>query len=467
MPFNTTNLSTGLKAFRINSDPKKYGTFAEIGAGQEVARHFFQAGHASATIAKSISAYDMVFSDQIYGREELGRYVCHPRLGRMLDYEYSLLNERLKEQRGKECEFFAFANTVATNTGHGWVGVKFQTESLATPSTITLHVKMHDKTRLQQAEALGVLGVNLIYGACHLIKTPEDLIRSLTDNISEGRVEIDLIHFEGLAFKEVDNRLMCLELVKQELTQNIVFDSNGEISTLADEFFETPVFVLRGEFRPITKVNINLLKLGQKQFEKDHNLSSSNPLLEITMTHLKKEKGTEKGTVNKKDFLDRVDSLKHLNLPVMISNHTHYFEVKEAIREITKAPIGSVIGGNQLNDFFSSKTYAHLKGGALEGASRLFDTQVTIYIYPYKTKETCQSLATFFPDENISTLVEHLKTNGLLLDLSHCDEVKASFLSSYVRDLLEKDDNKWKELVPETVRDLIEKQKLFKSNSSS
>jgi hypothetical protein len=407
-----------------------------------------------------MSAYDMVFSDQIYGREESGRYVCQPRLDKMLDYEYSLLNERLKEQRGKECEFFAFANTVATNIGHGWVGVKFQAQPLAEPNTIKLHVKMHDKTRLQQAEALGFLGVNLIYGAFYLLDTPEDLIRSLTDGISEGRVEIDLIHFEGPAFKNVDNRLMCLELVKEELTQNVVFDSNGEISTLADEFFNSPVFVLRGEFRPITKVNITLIELGRKQFEKDHGLTESRPLLEITMTHLKKEKGS----VNKKDFLDRVDSLRHLHFPVMISNHTYYFEVKEAIREITKAPIGSVIGGNQLDDFFNSETYTHLKGGALEGASRLFDNDVSIYIYPYKTKEACQSLDTFFPDKKITLLVEHLKSNGHLADLSNCDEIEESVLSSHVRSLLEKNDERWKELVPETVKNLIENEKLFTSS---
>ena len=460
MPSNKTNLSTGLKAFKINSDPKKYGTFAEIGAGQEVARHFFQAGHASATIAKSMSAYDMVFSDQIYGREESGRYVCQPRLDKMLDYEYSLLNERLKEQRGKECEFFAFANTVATNIKHGWIGIQFQAEPLAEPNTIKIHVKMYDKTRLQQAEVLGILGVNLIYGAFNLIENPEDLIHSLTDNMSEGRVEIDLIHFEGPTFKEVDNRLMCLELVKKELTQNVVFDSKGEISTLADEFFNIPVFVLRGEFRPITKVNMTLLELGQKQFEKDRSISSSRPLLEITMTHLKKEKGR----VNNKDFLDRVDSLRHLNLPVMISNHTYYFEVKEALREITRAPIGSVIGGNQLEDFFNVDTYSRLKGGALEGASRLFDNDVSIYIYPYKTKEVCQSLDTFFPNKRVTALVDHLKFNGHLADLSNCNEIEESVLSSYVRDLLEKDDDKWKELVPETVKNLIEKQKLFKSN---
>ena len=458
MPSNTTNLSTGLKAFSINSDPKKYGTFAEIGAGQEVARHFFQAGHASSTIAKSMSAYDMVFSDQIYGREESGRYVCQPRLDKMLNYEYSLLNERLKEQRGNECEFFAFANTVATNSGHGWVGIKFQNKPLSEPNTIKLHVKMHDKTRLQQAEVLGVLGVNLIYGATSLIDKPEDIIRSLTDNISEGRVEIDLIHFEGPAFKGVDNRLMCLELVREELTQNIVFDSNGEISTLADEFFNSPVFVLRGEFRPITKVNITLIELGQQQFEKDHGLGGSKRLLEITMTHLKREKGV----VNKKDFLDRVDSLRHLNLPVMISNYSHYFQLKESIRAISKAPIGSVIGGNQLTDFFSAESYSHLIGGALEGASRLFDKDVSIYIYPYKTKETCQSLDTFFPEKRVSGLVQHLRSNNQLVDLSNCDEIEESVLSSHVRSLLKDDDDKWKELVPDTVRELIENKKLFK-----
>lgn len=459
MPSNITNLSTGLKALNVNSDTKKYGTFAEIGAGQEVARHFFQAGHASGTIAKSMSAYDMVFSDQIYGKENSGRYVCQTRLDRMLDHEYDLLNERLSVERGNACEFFAFANTVATNSGHGWVGIKFQSSPKGEANTIKIHVKMHDNTSLQQAEVLGVLGVNLIYGAFNLFKTPVELIESLMDSVSRGRVDIDYIRFEGPAFSEIDNRLMCLELVKKELTQNVVFDAQGRISTLADEFFNKPVFVLRGEFRPITKVNIELLNLGQKQFEKDHSLEKSSPLLEITMSHLKKEKGS----VNNKDFLDRVDSLKHLNLPVMISNYNHYFEVKESIREFSKAPIGSVIGGNHLERFFDYDTYAHLKGGSLEGASRLFDKGVSIYIFPYKTKDICQSLKTYFADPKVSSLVEHLTKNGHLADLTDCDEIEASVLSSHVRSLLVSGDDKWKELVPENVRDLIEKEKLFNS----
>ncbi len=460
MPSSVTNLTTGLKAFKINSDPRKYGTFAEIGAGQEVARHFFQAGLASQTVAKSISAYDMVFSDQIYGQEESGRYVCQARLDKMLNYEYSLLYERLNKSKGSECEFFAFANTVATNSGHGWIGVKFQEESLKEPNVIKIHVKMHDNTRLQQAEVLGVLGVNLLFGAQYLRNEPEELIKSLTDNISKGRVEIDLVHFDGPTFKNVDNRLMCLELVKEDLTQNIVFDSKGEISTLADEFFHASVFILRGEFRPITKVNMKILELGIQQFEADHKISKSLPLLEITMTHLKKEKGK----VNKKDFLDRVDSLSHLNLPVMISNFTYYFELKEAIREVTKSSIGSVIGGNQLDDFFKYDTYSHLKGGALEGGSRLFDNDVSIYIYPYKSAELCQSLKTFFPEEKVRGLVDFLKANGHLFDLTNCDEIEESVLSSHVRTLLKKNDKKWKDLVPANVKELIEKHNLFRDN---
>lgn len=459
MPSNSTNLSTGLKAFKINSDPSIYGTFAEIGAGQEVARHFFQAGHASSTIAKSMSAYDMVFSDEIYGREESGRYVCKSRLDKMLNYEFALLNERLKDEKGPECQFFTFANTVATNRGHGWMGLQFQSQPEEEPSTVAVHVKLLDNTRLQQAEVLGVLGVNLIYGAYELLRDPSALLSSLSDNVSRGRVEIDYISFNGPAFKEVDNRLMCLELVQKDLTGNVVFDSEGNNTTLADEFFNSPIFLLRGEFRPITKVNIDLLNLGQAQFEKDYGLSQkSKPLLEITMTHLKKEMGT----VNKKDFLERVDTLSHLNLPVMISNHNFYYEVKEALREVSDRPIASVIGGDHLDNFFDVTYYAHLKGGLLEASSRLFDKNVCIYIFPYKSTQTCSSLDTFFPEGKVSALVNYLKLNGHLKDLSNCDEVEESVLSSYVRNLLQEDDPAWKDLVPSKVKDYIEKNKLFK-----
>lgn len=461
MAKSVTGLSTSFKALQINNTEAAYGAFAEIGAGQEVARHFFQAGHASGTVAKSMSAYDMLFSDEIYGKEESGRYVCESRLDKMLKTEFELVNERLKDSRGKDCQFFAFANTVATNRGHGWVGIEYQLSPLSPPNKIILHVNMLDNTRLQQTEVMGVLGVNLIYGAFNLYDKPEKFISSLTDNISRGRVEIDLIRFTGKDFEHIDNRLMCLELVEQGLTQNVVFDSKGATSTLAENFFHKPVFLLRGEFRPLTKVNVEILESSIAQFEKDFQITSGStkPILEITMAHLKKEQDH----INKKDFLDRVDTLSHLGYSVMISDYNFYYEVKTAIREVTPEPIGMVIGGNQLDYFFDKTNYSHLQNDIFEAASKLFDPKACVYVFPYKTNETCSSLNTFFGDKGTNQVISFLKDRNNLRELLNCDEVESSVLSSHVRKLMSENNPEWKELVPEKLKTLVEERGLFKN----
>lgn len=456
MAKSVTGLSTSFKALKINNDESRYGSFAEIGAGQEVARHFFQAGHASGTIAKSMSAYDMTFSDAIYGKEESGRYVCESRLEKMLNKEFEHVNERLTETRGKNSSFFSFANTVATNRGHGWIGVKYQLTPLSPAHTIVLHVKMLDHTRLQQTESIGVLGVNLLFGAFEL-NDPIKLIESLSDNLSSGRIEIDLIRFTGPEFEQIDNRLMCLELVKQGLTQSVVFNPSGETSTLSEEFFGKSVFLLRGEFRPITNVNIDILKLGCDQFKKDYNLKETTPLLEITMARLKKVGDR----IHRRDFLDRVDTLAHLGFRVMISNYDFYYDVKQALREVTKEPVGMVIGGNHLDYFFEEDNYAHLTGGIFEASSKLFDPKVTVYIFPYKTPETCTTLRSYMTDEVSQKLIDYLGGKGNIKELSDCDDIESSVLSSQVRTLLKESNPEWKTLVPEKVKELIEKEGLF------
>ena len=215
----TSLLTTTQKALTINLDGPMYGTFAEIGAGQEVAREFFHAGAASGTVAKSISAYDMVFSDAIYGKSP--RYVSLERLNLMLDHEYQMLIERLAPQRGDRTNFFVFADTVATsnfkgtNEPHGWMGIRFQTEPHGDPSEIVLHVRMWDTAAALQQQALGVVGVNLVYGALYYRADPQRLIESLRDNLGTDRIEIDMLSFSGPRFMDVDNRLMALHLVER------------------------------------------------------------------------------------------------------------------------------------------------------------------------------------------------------------------------------------------------------------
>ncbi len=175
-------LETEQKALEINLDEKVYGSFAEIGAGQEVARHFFQVGAAAGTIAKTISAYDKVMSDKIYGIESTGRYVCESRVYKMLDHEYELMESRLENDRPNSC-FFAFADSVAainyqrTIRGSGWLGIRFQLSPGGVPNDLVIHVKMLDNDNQLQQQAIGILGVNLIY-ACYRYHTdPENPAR--------------------------------------------------------------------------------------------------------------------------------------------------------------------------------------------------------------------------------------------------------------------------------------------------
>lgn len=263
-------VGTQQKALEINLDSRKYGTFAEIGAGQEVVRWFFQAGAAAGTIAKSISAYDMVVSDAIYGRAP--RYVSRERLQTMLDYEYDLLLERLSEKRGAETDFFAFANTVTARSYrgndecHGWMGVKYQATPGSEPSQIVIHVRMLDKENPAQQEALGILGVNLLHGALFHYEVPDDLLSSLLDNLSTERIEVDMVKFSGPAFQGLDHRLASLKLVQLGLSDAAMFSAAGEVLQPAEVLYKKPVLVERGSFRPVTYVNLDMLACAREQF---------------------------------------------------------------------------------------------------------------------------------------------------------------------------------------------------------
>ena len=247
MPNNEDKLNAGQKALKINLDATKYGTFAEIGAGQETARWFFRVGGASGTVAKTISAYDMSVSDAIYGPAE--RYVSRQRLISMLDHEWDLLLERLDKTRGDRNTFFVFANTVATRSfktkaeGHGWLGVRFQTRPHEAPSQIIIHVRLLDEDNIREQESLGIIGVNLIYGAFYLHSGPAKLIGGLMDDLGPQRIEVDMIKFSGPRFAGLDNRLMALQLVQQWLTESAMFTADGETVIPGEVLYKKPVLV--------------------------------------------------------------------------------------------------------------------------------------------------------------------------------------------------------------------------------
>jgi hypothetical protein len=453
------------KALEINLDESIYGTFAEIGAGQEVARHFFQAGKASATIAKSISAYDMTFSDEIYGKES--RYVCLPRLLKMLDHEYSLLEERLRKQRGDNTRFFAFANTVSTGSqdgigtakSHGWMGVRFQSKPNAPFNDIIMHVRLWDRFRLAQQEALGVLGVNLMHLAFFPAETAEGRISSLIHSLNTRRVEVNYISFSGPDVQHLDNRLMCLELVKQGLTEAIVFGPKSEVIHVADELYRQPVLVQRGTYRPVTKSNLEVLDRVRHQFCKHPLLKDAGPkvLLEMTMASLT----GDQGVVNEEDFLHRVDTLSTLGHDVMVSNFRLFYQMKWFLRQYTDQAIGIVVGAHLLPKIFDESFYREMPGGILEGMSRLFDDRTRMFVYPYKEKAGLVTAASFKAPANLQHLYQHLTGNEWLVDALDCEDIDTSIQSSDIRGLLEKRDPKWKTLVPDKARKVIEERQLF------
>src|ERR1019366_1470746 len=365
------DMNTEQKALAINLDAGRFGTFAEIGAGQEVVRWFFHAGHASATVAKSISAYDTAVSDEIYGKA--GHYVSRERLESMLRYEYNLLLRRLDATRGEKTAFFVFADTVATRTrtdspgGHGWLGVRFQAAPRAEPSEIILHVQLLDNVTVAKQEALGTLGVNMIHVAFFLSEQPRELIGALVEGLRRSQVEVDMIRLSGPAFAGVDNRLMSLQLVEQGLTDATMFTAGGEVVQPAEVLYNKPVMIERGSFRPVTNVTLEMLDRAVRQLQQDCPPAQDLvAIMEMTLNNLMSEQA-----IDHQDFLARVDILGALGKIVMISNYTRFDKVTSYLRHYTQNWIGMAMGVPTLREVFEEKYYTEMEGGILEGLGRL------------------------------------------------------------------------------------------------
>ena len=451
------------KAFQINMDRRFYGTFAEIGAGQEVARRFFSAGGAAGTIAKTISAYDMAFSDAIYGTCE--RYVSRARLDTMLTHEVELLIERLDATVGADRRFFVFADTVAARSfrrhdeSHGWAGLRFQHEPRAPFSEIILHVRMLDPENLQQQEALGIFGVNLVHAAFHLAETPESLIAALMDDLTPGRIVVDMIRFSGPAFPGVDNRIMSLQLVVQGLTKATLFRSDGEVVQAADAFYKKPLLVERGSFRPVTHITNDMLDCALRMFEKEEGVRGTQPeiLMEITMKNL-----LSTGHLDLRDFLDRVDMLGALGRTVLISNYGEFHRLVNYLSIDTDKMIGLPLGIPGMHELFEEKFYADLEGGILEGLGRLFKNGVKLYAYPRLMPDgQIVTADNFAVAPNLTHLYAHLLQNRFVEGIK---DYQAGFLpirSSDVLALIRKGDPSWKKMVPAEVAAIIQDRRLF------
>ena len=457
------------KALEINLEPRFYGTFAEIGAGQEVARHLFRVGGAAGTIAKSISAYDMKFSDAIYGPSD--RYVSRARAQTMLDFEFSLLQERLSEERRENTCFFTFADTVAARSysrkrdGNGWLGLKFQHEPSASPSQVLIHSLLLDKESVLQQEALGILGLNLLYGTLFFHQDPHRAVAILRDQLAEDRVDVNHIEYTGPAFTDVNNRLLNLELIHQRLTHAVFFDADGVSVEPGEVLYKKPILVQRGTFRPITHVHEHMLASARRQFADRTKLDDDDivSLMEITTANLRETAGFDSA-----DFLSRLDTLEVLRKPVLISNFSEFHRLESYLHRYSDRDIVFAIGVHVLVELFSEKYYQDLDGGSLEGLGRLFKRKVKLYVYPSRDPEPGRTLTArdiHLPDAQ-QRLLEYLLESELVVPIEEFRDDLFHIISQSVLSGIRTGDTQWETQVPPAVVNLIKERGLFHYPSS-
>ena len=413
-----------------------------------------------------MSAYDKDFSDAIYGIEEDRRYVTEDRLKRMLHHEVDLIEDRLSRKKHPDKLFFSYANTVATIDfskkfkGHGWVGIRFQLDPLEEFNEIVLHLRFKETDARLQQETLGVLGVNLIYGAFYLNDNPKELLKSFYDNLYKDQLEIDMINFSGPRFMYVDNRLMSLQLVKNNMTTAVMFGPDGNNLLPAQVLYKKNILALRGSFRPVTKVNMDMFERAKELFfsEKKVDPENSQIIFEITLSNLRAE-----GEINERDFLDRAELLCSLGQNVMITNFQEYFKLVEYFSEFTKARMGLAMGVYNLIQIFDEKYYRHLSGGILEAFGKLFYRDLKVYRYPYKDEEKKE----FITSENLKVhprmkeLYKFFKNNGKLIDISDFDQEIFHIFSRKVLKMISEGEEGWQEMLPEGVSETIVKKRLF------
>ncbi len=454
------------KALRINLNTDIYGTFAEIDAGQETVRNFFRAGGASGTIAKTMSAYDKDFSDAIYGAEKDGRYVTESRLKKMLGHEINLVEHRLSRSKHPSKIFFTYANTVATIDfskkfkGHGWVGIRFQLDPLEDYNEIVVHLRFKETDATLQQETLGILGVNLIYGAYYLNDNPKELIKSFYDNLDNHKLEIDMINFSGPRFMYVDNRLMSLQLLKYGMTNAVMFGPDGNNMLPAQVLYKKNILALRGSFRPVTKVNMDMFEKSKKLFFAENKVKEENTqiIFEITLSNLKQE-----GEINERDFLDRAELLCSLGQNVMITNYQQYYKLVEYFSEFTKARMGLTMGVYNLIEIFDEKYYRDVSGGILEAFGKLFYRDLKVYMYPYHDQETDE----YITSENLKVhprmkeLYKFFKHNGRLVNIDDFNKDIMDIFSRTVLKMIKNGEKGWEEMLPEGVPQIIKQKRLF------
>ena len=466
MDKQTSSRNTSAKALRLNLDEKKYGTIVEIGAGQEVARQFFLAGAAAGTIAKTMSAYDMKFSDAIYGVQEDRRYVSKARVKAMMEQEFELVLDRVGDTRSRSSRYFAYAATVAAksfnraNECHAWCGIRVQMYPGAEPSDITVHVRMLDDNAEAQQQALGVIGVNLIYAAYYYFENPKKIIDSLTDNIKANRIEIDSIEFKGPYFEDVDNRAKNIHLIRSWKTRAIMFKPDGSVAVPAEMLYKKNVLTIRGSFRPVTKLNVDMIEQGQLAFGKLPGVEKGNTVAIAEIT-LNDSRGND-AKVPSKDIIARVQLLNSLGYNVMVSDYTRYFSLRAYFRQYTKLQIGIVVGMINIKQIFDEESYRGVEGGILEGFGKLFPDNTRLFVYPELDSEgELNDFTSVKVPDHLRFLYRHLLENDFIQGIDCSDPNLFKIFSREVLKQVMKGRGDWENALPEGAVEEIMKNNFF------
>lgn len=463
-------ISIEQKALALNLDIARYGTLAEIGAGQEVARWFFRVGGAAGTVAKTISAYDMKVSDAIYGASP--RYVSRERLEAMLQHEFSLLHERLTSGRGDSTAFFAFADTAAARSfsrpedGLAWIGIRFQHQPKAEPSDIILHARLCDHENVLQQEALGMLGINLIYGACYLHQDPEALVTGLGDHLTRARVEVNMVDFSGPAFAGADTRRLNLHLVQRELSHAILFHKEGRPVEPGSVLYRKPILVIPGTFRPVLRVHLDMLAAATRQFRE-----RSGPAADeiVSLAEISTKNVLDPTPCTPDDLLARIDTLWALRLPTLVTDLPEFYRLEAYLSRHSKREVLFVLGAENLARAFQEEYYETLDGGAFEGLGRLFKRWVRVGVYPSLRARTNRLLTA----ENVEVsprmrhLLRYLLESGQVEPLRDYREEHLSESAASVLHDLQSGGRAWEAQVPEAVVALIKQRQLFGYPSES
>ncbi|WP_372772423.1 hypothetical protein [Mangrovibacterium sp.] len=463
-------LSTKEKSVHINIDSNYYGSIAEIGGGQETARHLFQAGGASNTVAKTISAYDKSFSDYFYNQGAPSRYVAEDRVKKMVEYEYNEMLTILDEKIDQK--FFAFANTVETlnynktNQGNGWLGIAVEGTERKNPNKIFIHVKLHERDTLLQQYSLGTLGINLIYGALFQWEDPRKVLLALLDSLDIERVEVDYVYVEGPDLKWVDNRILNLMLVSNNMTPAIMFDESGKVQHPGDMLYKKNVLLMRGYFRPVNNLVIEFLNESLDVFKRDEDYRDDNTIAfcEISLNNLMQDR-----KVDETDFLQRVDLLNMVGQSVMVSNFSRYFELVNYFGQFKMIKLRIIMGMPTFDLILDETLYRDLRGGLLESVGKLFHENVKLYLFPYIDTKSGEVV---YPDDNHfndskKLLWQYLNQTKKILLLKIDSDLLIKQTSEHIKELIRNGDKRLMNFLPPKVYQQIVEHQLFDFNCNN